>query len=420
MGTIAEKLEYLNDTKGLIKDAIADKGVDMSDDPTFRDYPERIGEISGGGGGPLDPKKVYEETRPADWLPMTADEEFDNNRIEMLVHIPDGGSSLCAFTVATTGGQYLVEVDGVLVGSLSSNQKFEIDLDSDAYGNLTNDGMKQVMIVVTAATGNLMSFTPSTHSKKTTSNFCQWSIVEIKARGSEIQTFRVGNSSANRTLVALKYFSLLGSNSITSATSMFQYCYSLTAIPQLDTSSVTSMSNMFQYCYSLTAIPQLDTSSVTSMSNTFQYCYSLTAIPQLDTSSVTNMDNMFQYCYSLTAIPQLDTSSVTNMSNTFYYCYSLTAIPQLDTSSVTSMDNMFSGCYSLAKITLNPDVTGWAGVAIALTQCSLSRKALVSLFNSLPTVTTQRNIDLTGNPGVSELTDADKLIATNKNWTLTL
>jgi surface protein len=60
------------------------------------------------------------------------------------------------------------------------------------------------------------------------------------------------------------------------------------------------MNIMFQNCYSLTAIPQLDTSSVTDMSYMFNYCYSLTAIPQLDTSSVTNMSAMFKYGYSLT------------------------------------------------------------------------------------------------------------------------
>jgi surface protein len=32
---------------------------------------------------------------------------------------------------------------------------------------------------------------------------------------------------------------------------MFNYCYSLVSIPQLDTSKVTSISNMFNGCYSL-------------------------------------------------------------------------------------------------------------------------------------------------------------------------
>jgi hypothetical protein len=156
------------------------------------------------------------------------------------------------------------------------------------------------------------------------------------------------------------------------------------------------------------------------MSYMFNACSSLISIPRLDMSSALNINNMFYGCVSLATTPELNTSSATTMNGAFQNCYSHVSIPKLDTSSVTGMVSAFTGCNSLAKLELNPDVTGWAGVAIVLTQCSLSRKALVSFFNSLPTVTTQRNISLTGNPGVGDLTDDDKLIATDKNWTLAL
>ena len=108
------------------------------------------------------------------------------------------------------------------------------------------------------------------------------------------------------------------------------------------------------------------------------------------------------------------------MNNMFGDCYSLTAIPQMDTSAVTDMNNMFNGCYSLTAITLNKTVTGWAGYAISLKDCSLGHSAIVAFFNSLPTITSAKAITLTGNPGVSELTAAEKAIATGKGWTLTL
>ena len=114
-----------------------------------------------------------------------------------------------------------------------------------------------------------------------------------------------------------------------------------------DTSSVTSMESMFEYCDSLTTIPQLDISSVTGMYKMFHECTSLTTIPQLDTSSVTNMGTMFWLCTSLTTIPQLDTSSVTNMSYMFFNCTSLTTVSQLDIGSVTDVSNMFYGCSKL-------------------------------------------------------------------------
>lgn len=49
MGTVAEKLTYLNDTKTAIKNAVIAKGVSVSDTDTFRSYADKIGQISSGG-----------------------------------------------------------------------------------------------------------------------------------------------------------------------------------------------------------------------------------------------------------------------------------------------------------------------------------------------------------------------------------
>ena len=51
MGTTAEKLAYLADTKTDIKNAIVAKGVDVPEGTTFRQYAEKIGDIVSSGGG---------------------------------------------------------------------------------------------------------------------------------------------------------------------------------------------------------------------------------------------------------------------------------------------------------------------------------------------------------------------------------
>ena len=48
MGTTAEKLNYLAQTKEAIKSAIIAKGVDITEDDTFRSYASKIQEIQGG------------------------------------------------------------------------------------------------------------------------------------------------------------------------------------------------------------------------------------------------------------------------------------------------------------------------------------------------------------------------------------
>lgn len=527
------------------------------------------------GGGveptqPLDPVQAYHDTRPADWLPMPTGEQVQDNEIYLLFHIPQGLSSLIAFTVTCTGS-YTVALgtmnDGVFTQSstqsIVSGSKYENVIEAADFGDVTSTGQAQCMIKISGT--DILTFAPATHSKKTLpGGFTNWNIVELAGRLPQATDVRVGNSTSNLALQKLAYFTLYGNNAITDMSYMFYYCYSLTtipqlntsqatnmsyifsdcysllaipqlntsqvtnmssmfsdchslvAIPQLNTSQVTSMRNMFGGCSLLTAIPELDTSQVTDMSSMFGDCYSLTTIPQLDTAMVTNMRNMFGGCYSLTTIPQLDTtaatdmsymfsdchaltaipqlstsqvtnmsymfsncysliaipqlstsqvtdmgsmfrscyslttipqlnaSQVTDMSYMFYYCYSLivipqldtamvtdmnsmfrscyslTTIPQLDTSQVTDMDMMFYYCFSLQSVSLDSTVTSWGGYAIDLSGCLLLRDGIIALFNSLPTITTGKELTLIGNPGVTDLTDEDKAIATDKGWTLTL
>ena len=205
-------------------------------------------------------------------------------------------------------------------------------------------------------------------------------------------------------------------SNVTDMSNMFYSCSSLTSVPQLDTSNVTDMNGMFYSCSSLTTIPLLDTSNVTNMSRMFSSCSKLTTIPQLDTSKVTNMDSMFGSCSSLTSVPQLDTRNVTSMDTMFNYCSKLTTIPQLDTSKVTNLNYIFNACRSLETIHMfnmkvNFDISS---------SNEFTREALVEIINNCYDVTTlNKTAKLTmGSTNLAKLTDEDKLIATNKGWTL--
>lgn len=48
MGTISNKIEYLEGTKDAIRTAIESKGITVSDTDTFRSYATKIGQIDGG------------------------------------------------------------------------------------------------------------------------------------------------------------------------------------------------------------------------------------------------------------------------------------------------------------------------------------------------------------------------------------
>ena len=121
---------------------------------------------------------------------------------------------------------------------------------------------------------------------------------------------------------------------------------------------------------------------------------------------------MFRYCSSLQTIPLLDTSAGTNFSNMFYSCSSLQSIPLLDTSAGTDFLYMFYSCSSLQIAALSGTSLDFVYPGSYITTL-----AIVDIFNGLATVTAQ-TITITGNIGVAGLSAANRLIATDKGWTI--
>ena len=205
----------------------------------------------------------------------------------------------------------------------------------------------------------------------------------------------------------------LNTSKVDNMNNTFRDCSSLESIPLLDTGNVTSMYGLFYNCNALTSVPQLNTSKVTNMSSMFYNCNKLTTIPQLNTSNVTTMDSMFYKCSLLTTVPLYDTSKVKNMSQMFWHCSDLQTVPAFDCSNVTNMNNIFASCYSLKSILMTN-----IGVSLDISASTLfDREDLVLILNNLKTVTTTKTLRM-GATNLAKLTDEDKLIATNKGWTL--
>jgi hypothetical protein len=56
---------------------------------------------------------------------------------------------------------------------------------------------------------------------------------------------------------------------------------------------------------------------------------------------------------------------------------------------------------------------------LSVAYSGMTRAALVTLFNSLPTVTDDQVCDVTGATGAADLDATDLAIATGKGWTVT-
>ena len=414
------------------------------------------------GGG------VKEWLRPTDWLPMPTTITSADQIFVGLHAVIENSDNYCSFSFTTSAGQYRVDWgDGnVTLHDSGTIAQYQYNYAAISNSTLSSRGYKQVIVKVTPVSGNLLTcnfqqrfVTTPVQNQAYSSGFleCILSMPNASVGGSiifgglnirhsyceKVDIKTIGNVTSMFNMfyncLSLQSVPLFNTANVTSTQGMFQFCQSLQSVPLFNTVNVTTMLNMFNGCYSLQSVPLFNTANVNSMVNMFYNCFSLQSVPLFDTSNVTTMQNTFFGCYSLQSVPLLNTSNVTLMSYMFYNCFSLQSVPLFNTQNVTNMSSMFYNCFSLNFIpNFNTSlVTSFTNFAtgcnsldrcttifrnsVGLQNCQLSRNALVEIFTNLTdrTSTTSATIDITGNWGASELTSADRAIATTKHITHT-
>lgn len=225
----------------------------------------------------------------------------------------------------------------------------------------------------------------------------------------------------------------LGTNTV----SMFQNCPALIETPAFNTSNVTNMTSMFSSCTALETVALFDTSKVTDFNNMFFTCRSLKSIPQFNTILGQNFTSMFALCNILTEIPLLNTVAATNMTGMFNGCNNIMYLPTLNTANVTTLSQTFQNCFNLRELPafsfpVCTVFTSWLANNTTLSKSniinatrghsysgmSLSQANIVTIFNNLGTASVAQTITVSSNPGYAGLTAAERLIATNKGWTI--
>lgn len=156
MGTISEKLTYLDNTKTAIKEAIKNKGVDVKDDDTFRSYAEKIESIEVGTGivdsidnqntaeGATTPLKIWQGTE-TEW-----NEQNISSHEDYLSFIEDVGVKIGDIDIAAKGGNIMSE-DLTVTPSIEDATVEEAQYDeytspfTDSAGD-TFDGVSKVKV----------------------------------------------------------------------------------------------------------------------------------------------------------------------------------------------------------------------------------------------------------------------------------
>lgn len=411
MGTIADKLALIQQTKADIRSAIEAKGQTVADTDPFSAYPDKIRAIEGGGGWdiePLDAVKVRAALRDTSWPPMPEDVP-DHTIVLLLAPV-----SSVSFSV-TCEGQYTVEVkkcsriDGAWEYEVESSDEFpSAETCAKIYTEETGNNFRLMTISASSISGFSNGWSTATPTVMP-------GVVELICRlpGMSIPILRG--------MTDLVWVTELGEsgNKLATVSVPFRDCTSLIAIIGPDLYATGISGNTFQDCKNLLAI-DMTIKSFRSTGNVFFGCTMLSAIPESCMPRLSSSSgSTFRYCKSLRTINLYSGSAGSvNMQYIFYGCVSLEKITISGGTNITNLAHAFDGCVSLKHLVFN--TPSWGGLDFSVKDCAFSRDGLVEMFTGLPAITTKRAITITGNPGVADLTEEDKAIATDKNWTLVL
>lgn len=398
--SISDQITRLNNAKAAIKQAISNKGVEVSDEAKLDEYPALIDKIeveSGGGGESGGGTTTYQN--------------------------PD------FYEMRTKGGTDY--------SYLFSNFKTTtaLDLSNWDISKLTN--VEDMFTNCNISEINLSGW--SFRNDISMKYFFGWAQVQ-KLDLSNWDISKITNMSymfSNSYVVSIDGLNHFDTSNVTSMEDMFASSSKLTSLDlsSFNTSNVTTMTKIFYYCSGLTSLSvnHFDTREVTKMNQAF---YGLIIesldLSNWDTSKVTNMYNMFFGCKNLITldISNFDTSKVTDISGIVGNCNNLkTIIGELDLSkSNNSHTSMFQNCNSLETVYIknifkDVTMTNASKWSINLGATKVKDECLISIINELPDLKNDKGLTTTSSivftlPKTNTLTAEQVQVAINKGWSV--
>lgn len=335
MGSIEEKLTHLLGTKAAIRQAIRDKGVEVTDEDTFRSYADKIGMIDGGSlivsrevptvifydyDGSVAHSYTSEEALTLTSMPDQPQHDgltrqgWNKTYEEMIAEVSDcgfctveplyvtnDGHTRFFISIDTLGRQkYPLYINATVAGSVSvdwgdgSEEESFPDLATiDTYHFYANEGD---YIITIKATEGTITFGNGTDTLPAGSNMAYRNMLKKVYIGSNVSQIADYSFYRNESLEIIT-----AHNGITSVgANAFWGCYVLALFPMTD--GVTSLKQRaFQLCRKLkaTKIPSNTNSLIAT--RIFERCYSLEYL-YIPDNITTVTDYAFAGCDNLSHI----------------------------------------------------------------------------------------------------------------------
>ena len=368
MSTLQENLDRIKNAKSAIKNAIIQKGIDVTDTEKIETYADKILQIKSGGGtteipefDPDGPLTIYCFD---DW--GDAYVQFDNGYQESTIQYSTDGSTWKTYTDETiklTKGQY-VQFKGVIT-------KYALNTHFSTF--ILKNGLFNLYGNLTSLDNYISTFNGG---YKYNHMFENTNVYDCSMLNTGIKSQTVGNVFTYMFNGCIHLIKAPELPSTTLGQNCYQYmfsgCTSLTTIPSNLLPATTladhCYSQMFRGCTSLTTLPS-NLLPATTLANycynmMFYNCTGLTTLPSnllpATTLASSCYDNMFNNCKGLTTLPSnllpATTLASSCYSSMFDSCTSLTTVPNLPAKTLASScyQFMFRSCTGLVE---TPD--GW-------------------------------------------------------------
>ena len=441
--SIATKLAKLKTIKQDIKSALEEKGQTPSN--VFSTYANNIRAIETGGSSSNDPRINRSSNYPEIPLPSQITETED-----VVYFLLDATSLFCFLNVyvnTKTGFNYVVEKynnnalvkteEAVLIGS---SKKLALYFGYDTDNEWGTYNYVRIKLVGNISMLNFQTITPRYNKQE------YQGIIEISGKCSSCGIDLSSDSlTPGSQLKNIEYFSFKGfylnqsyaSSSAYGFYSLDTICYG--ELELIENASIKSgslfnnnarlislpknlinfnskySSYMFNMC---NCINDIDFIGYGDYVDAYYFAYNCNSVRHIKITGnyLSNVQYAFSNCYVVTNInvPKLG-NNVNTIYQCFYNCYNLQETPYWDLSNVTNTNKAFSNCYSLVKFNMYG-----MKVSFDISKSTLlSKNELVKIFNNLADLTNSSSQTLTlGTTLLAKLTDEEKAIATNKNWTL--
>ena len=383
MGTTADKLNKIVETKEAIRQAISDKGVAINYNTPFADYPKKINIIEGGTDSKFDlltngntnysylfyRKDYLTEVDISDWNTSnvtTMEYMFSNCSNLKSINFGELDTTSCSpgklrYMFQSCNNLQELRVDNY-------NLIYQICKNNTGLSTSAIDGVTKTIYCkeyiganLTPPTNWVFSYTGTKEASiKVCSCVSTTEAISFYSSSAMVPMIQVATDNGNGTYnIDIKNFNSCSFD----MGSMFDDCSSLISLDLsgLDTSKATNMGSMFYDCSALTSLDLngWDTSNTTNIVRMFYNCSALTTlnVSGWDTSKFTSFLDLFGNCSTLISLDLSDwtTPSVTNALRMFNCCSSLTTldIRNFDLSNCTSNGNMFDRCTSLHTLRLD-------------------------------------------------------------------